>query len=320
MTKVPIKISCSARHKLDDLSRLNYAKPYTVEYNVKVWFIGKVAAECLDTLAADYNKTHPPVGSIDASFAEEREPLVGSSSSPTHPPPPPPRFSVPDEGDARWGVLGASSAGLSSTRFSQAQHPLYSRSYSQDSSESSRGNFARGAYDTTDIKPYPPDPQPNSDQGSRYSTRGLVDDFAPRDTGLEHANNPVGHGDYEQYTHQGAHSQKEKQAEYTAQSYYGHQYEHARTDEEDYYRGQHDLHRQPHQGEEYDDDYYRGQHDLHRQPHQGEEYDDDYYTGQSELHHQPHQGEVYEDARYDDGGHGGPAPPDIGEQDLYSAN
>jgi hypothetical protein len=26
----------SPRHKLDDTSRLNYAKPYTVEYNVKV--------------------------------------------------------------------------------------------------------------------------------------------------------------------------------------------------------------------------------------------------------------------------------------------
>ena len=37
MTKRPIRITTSnPRHKLDPTSRLNYAKPYTVEYNVKV--------------------------------------------------------------------------------------------------------------------------------------------------------------------------------------------------------------------------------------------------------------------------------------------
>ena len=37
LTKKPIKvIPSSPRHKLDSFSRLNYAKTYTVEYNVKV--------------------------------------------------------------------------------------------------------------------------------------------------------------------------------------------------------------------------------------------------------------------------------------------
>ena len=37
LTKKPIKvIPSSPRHKLDNFSRLNYAKTYTVEYNVKV--------------------------------------------------------------------------------------------------------------------------------------------------------------------------------------------------------------------------------------------------------------------------------------------
>jgi hypothetical protein len=37
LTKKPIKvITSSPRHKLDNFSRLNYAKTYTVEYNVKV--------------------------------------------------------------------------------------------------------------------------------------------------------------------------------------------------------------------------------------------------------------------------------------------
>jgi hypothetical protein len=37
LTKKPIKvIPSSPRHKLDNFSRLNYAKTYIVEYNVKV--------------------------------------------------------------------------------------------------------------------------------------------------------------------------------------------------------------------------------------------------------------------------------------------
>ena len=37
MTKRPIRITTSSpRHKLDKASRLNYARVYTVEYNVKV--------------------------------------------------------------------------------------------------------------------------------------------------------------------------------------------------------------------------------------------------------------------------------------------
>ena len=59
LTKKPIRISCPARHKLDELSRLNYAKTYTVEYNVKVWFIGKVHEDSQWILSTDYNRVHP---------------------------------------------------------------------------------------------------------------------------------------------------------------------------------------------------------------------------------------------------------------------
>ncbi|KAH7416798.1 hypothetical protein BKA64DRAFT_636196 [Cadophora sp. MPI-SDFR-AT-0126] len=59
LTKTPIRISCPTRHKLDERSRLNYAKTYTVEYNVKVWFIGKVHEDSEWTLSTDYNRVHP---------------------------------------------------------------------------------------------------------------------------------------------------------------------------------------------------------------------------------------------------------------------
>lgn len=42
--------------KLDHLSRLNYAKVYTVEHNVKVSFIGRVSESSKPSLISDYNK------------------------------------------------------------------------------------------------------------------------------------------------------------------------------------------------------------------------------------------------------------------------
>jgi hypothetical protein len=60
LTRNPIRVEpISHRHKLDSASRLNYAKPYTVEYNVKVWFIGKVYPSSEWQLEADYNAFHP---------------------------------------------------------------------------------------------------------------------------------------------------------------------------------------------------------------------------------------------------------------------
>ncbi|KAH8762401.1 hypothetical protein BGZ57DRAFT_725703, partial [Hyaloscypha finlandica] len=64
MMKRPIRIEIrDPSHKLDPLSRLNYAKTYTVEHNVKVLFIGKVA-ECYEQkVITSFNETHPPVAS-----------------------------------------------------------------------------------------------------------------------------------------------------------------------------------------------------------------------------------------------------------------
>ncbi len=43
MTKTPIRVRpYTSQHKLEAASRLNYAKVYTIEYNVKVWFIGEI--------------------------------------------------------------------------------------------------------------------------------------------------------------------------------------------------------------------------------------------------------------------------------------
>jgi len=49
----------SPQYKLEDASRLNYAKAYTVEYDVKVWFIGEVHQDSTWKLIAACNEIPP---------------------------------------------------------------------------------------------------------------------------------------------------------------------------------------------------------------------------------------------------------------------
>ncbi|KAG0647718.1 hypothetical protein D0Z07_6572 [Hyphodiscus hymeniophilus] len=51
----------SKRHHLDSASRINYAKTYTVEHNVKVLFIGRIARQYEQQITTDYNRTHGPL-------------------------------------------------------------------------------------------------------------------------------------------------------------------------------------------------------------------------------------------------------------------
>ncbi|KAM3068126.1 hypothetical protein ACMFMG_011175 [Clarireedia jacksonii] len=60
--KQPVKVIPNGpQHKLDSASRLNYAKVYTVEHNVKVWFIGHLAKESGVHVAAGYNEENPHI-------------------------------------------------------------------------------------------------------------------------------------------------------------------------------------------------------------------------------------------------------------------
>jgi len=51
----------TVRDQLDPRSRLNYAKIYTVEYNVKVCFIGSIHAKSVDNFCRAYNLKHQPL-------------------------------------------------------------------------------------------------------------------------------------------------------------------------------------------------------------------------------------------------------------------
>lgn len=83
----PIRIEIKdPTHKLDKLSRLNYAKIYTVEHNVKVLFIGRVAENYEQAVVTAFNKTHPPLSNreheyrpdspdVITSYAQQEEPI-----------------------------------------------------------------------------------------------------------------------------------------------------------------------------------------------------------------------------------------------------
>ena len=57
--KDPIEIIYSnPRDKLDPDSLVNYAKIYTVEHNVKVHFIGRIAEQSESTFHVDFDATY----------------------------------------------------------------------------------------------------------------------------------------------------------------------------------------------------------------------------------------------------------------------
>jgi len=59
---VPIRMNPrTPRDQLDPLSRLNYAKVYTIEYNVKVCFIGEIAEDSKDDFGRSYNQKRLPL-------------------------------------------------------------------------------------------------------------------------------------------------------------------------------------------------------------------------------------------------------------------
>ncbi|TVY71168.1 hypothetical protein LSUE1_G008387 [Lachnellula suecica] len=84
LTMEPIRVvPVSSRHKLDRASRLNYAKVYTVECNVKVWFIGRVHENSEDRLVADYNRVHPPMAAPGSYLPESSKDIFTHASGGT---------------------------------------------------------------------------------------------------------------------------------------------------------------------------------------------------------------------------------------------
>jgi hypothetical protein len=83
MSKKPIRIEIKdASHKLDPSSRLNYAKVYTVEHNVRVLFIGRVAENYEQEVVKAFNDTHPPLGPSPHDYRPD-SPVFSHAEGPT---------------------------------------------------------------------------------------------------------------------------------------------------------------------------------------------------------------------------------------------
>jgi len=68
---------------LDKASRLNYAKIYTVEHNVKVWFVSRLTKSAGTQLQLDYNSIHPPIVVKDSTLSSEQTSTTTPCSSKT---------------------------------------------------------------------------------------------------------------------------------------------------------------------------------------------------------------------------------------------
>lgn len=83
LTKKAVKVDMfNPRDKLAEESRLNYAKVYTIEYNVKVYFIGRVQKDHRHRVLADYANTagvELNAGSEEPAFDFDTSVADGSS-------------------------------------------------------------------------------------------------------------------------------------------------------------------------------------------------------------------------------------------------
>lgn len=83
LTKKPIRmIPKSPRHELTDNFRINYSEPYTVDYNVKVWFVGNIDSESMWDMMSDLNISkvntiHSHPGSSPPLGTDEPSPPCG---------------------------------------------------------------------------------------------------------------------------------------------------------------------------------------------------------------------------------------------------
>jgi hypothetical protein len=86
MTNKPIRVDIKDQsHKLDPLSRLNYAKIYTVEHNVKVLFIGRVAKNYEQEVIQAFNEANPPLGPSPHAYRPDTPEQITSYSQQTEP-------------------------------------------------------------------------------------------------------------------------------------------------------------------------------------------------------------------------------------------
>lgn len=78
----PVKVAMDKpSERLHPTSRLNYAKTYTVEHNVKVCSVGYVARKCERDVANAFNEANPPVAPSNASTDRLDSPMYNTTKA-----------------------------------------------------------------------------------------------------------------------------------------------------------------------------------------------------------------------------------------------
>ena len=123
MTKGAIRIEpATPRDKLEPQSRLNYAKVYTVECNVKVCFIGKVHVDFRQQIVADYNSVHPQLkyggsggGNQSSTFSTDAVSHAGGAWATSYDPSDHASGFESGRGGAEYSLQGVDPLGMSVT-------------------------------------------------------------------------------------------------------------------------------------------------------------------------------------------------------------
>ncbi|TGO35981.1 hypothetical protein BHYA_0139g00280 [Botrytis hyacinthi] len=173
----PVKmIPDSSRHALDPASRINYAKIYTVEYNVKVWFIGHVDQACEQIVKKSYNDANLPLPL--SSQPSVSVPTAYSINSPTYDNS---SYAMPGPSSniAGYPSTPSYSSTLGYSNQMSTPTPGYGGASANSniyaSSQYSAPNYAQPSYSQPQYppqypSPYPPQYPPSQYTPSQYST------------------------------------------------------------------------------------------------------------------------------------------------------
>ncbi|TGO26808.1 hypothetical protein BPAE_0053g00630 [Botrytis paeoniae] len=80
----PVKmIPDSNKHKIEAASRINYHKVYTIDYNVKVWFIGRIDPDSQRAVTESFDQAHPLLSQSTQALAPSSYPASNLVYSPS---------------------------------------------------------------------------------------------------------------------------------------------------------------------------------------------------------------------------------------------
>jgi hypothetical protein len=169
ITKRAIRmIPINPKHKLDNASRLNYAKLYTIEHNVKVQFIGAVAPKYEQQVVIDYNATHQPLpdrpyypGTSDENtfgYAQGADPGYTATAAPSPWPATPANTTYyPKASTYTPGTYSVSFTNTSQTTYPSTGEYAGHSSYTSNETYSPRQTYAVPAHDTEREGAYNPE-------------------------------------------------------------------------------------------------------------------------------------------------------------------